>query len=89
MRLEGLWKTYPGGEEPAVKNLSLDVYDGEVVTLLGPSGCGKSTTLRMVAGLEVPDEGNIFFGDRLVVMTSRRMCLPLDCAVVSTVSSRT
>ena len=53
MRLEGLWKTYPGGEQPAVKNLSLDVYDGEVVTLLGPSGCGKSTTLRMVAGLEV------------------------------------
>jgi len=78
MRLEGLSKTYPGGTQPAVKELSLDVYDGEIVTLLGPSGCGKTTTLRMVAGLEIPDEGNIFFGDRTVVMTSRRLVLPPD-----------
>src|SRR5437667_1172066 len=78
MRLEGLWKTYPGNMQPAVKDLSLDVYDGEIVTLLGPSGCGKTTTLRMVAGLEVPDAGDIFFGDRAVVMTARRLCLPPD-----------
>ena len=60
MRLEGLWKTYPGNAQPAVKDLSLDVYDGEIVTLLGPSGCGKTTTLRMVAGLEVPDRRRYF-----------------------------
>lgn len=78
MRLKGLSKTYPGGTQPAVKDLSLDVYDGEIMTLLGPSGCGKSTTLRMVAGLEIPDEGDIFFGDRTVVMTSRRLCLAPD-----------
>ncbi len=75
MRLEGLWKTYPGNLQPAVKGLSLDVYDGEIVTLLGPSGCGKTTTLRMAAGLEVPDLGDIFFGDTAVVMSSRRLCL--------------
>ena len=75
MRLEGLWKTYPGNAQPAVKDLSLDVYDGEIVTLLGPSGCGKTTTLRMAAGLEVPDAGDIFFGDSAVVMSSRRLCL--------------
>ena len=63
MRLNGLWKTYAGNTQPAVKDLSLDVYDGEIVTLLGPSGCGKTTTLRMAAGLEVPDRGDIFFGD--------------------------
>ena len=57
VRLAGLWKTYPGASQPAVKDLSLEVYDGEVVTLLGPSGCGKTTTLRMVAGLEVADQG--------------------------------
>ena len=48
------------------------------MTLLGPSGCGKTTTLRMVAGLEKPDEGDIFFGDQAVVMTSRGLCLSPD-----------
>ena len=78
MHLSGLHKTYPGAAQPAVRNLSLDVHDGEIVTLLGPSGCGKTTTLRMVAGLEVPDDGDIFFGDSAVVLSSRRLCLAPD-----------
>jgi len=73
--LRGLWKTYSGGANPAVQDLSLDVYDGEILTLLGPSGCGKTTTLRMVAGLETPDAGDIYFGEEAVVMTSRRLHL--------------
>ena len=78
VRLKGLWKTYPGNVTPAVRDLSLDIHDGEIMTLLGPSGCGKTTTLRMVAGLEKPDAGDIFFGDQAVVMTSRGLCLSPD-----------
>jgi ABC-type Fe3+/spermidine/putrescine transport system ATPase subunit len=44
--------------------------------LLGPSGCGKTTTLRMVAGLETPDAGDIFFANQAVVVSSRRFSLP-------------
>jgi iron(III) transport system ATP-binding protein len=76
--LRGLWKTYPGSANPAVSNLSIEIYDGEILTLLGPSGCGKTTTLRMVAGLERPDAGDIFFGDQAVVMTSNQLYLPPD-----------
>jgi iron(III) transport system ATP-binding protein len=74
--LRGVWKTYPGNSRPAVQDLTLDVYDGEILTLLGPSGCGKTTTLRMVAGLETPDAGDIFFGERAVVVSSQRLSLP-------------
>ena len=47
----------------AVRGVSLDIESGELVALLGPSGSGKTTILRMVAGLEYADEGQIFFGD--------------------------
>jgi ABC-type Fe3+/spermidine/putrescine transport system ATPase subunit len=78
MRLDGLWKTYPGATQPAVQGLSLDVLDGEIATLLGPSGCGKSTTLRMVAGLESADKGSIYFGEKPVAIASQRFALPPD-----------
>jgi len=50
----------------AVNRVSFEVLDGEFVVLLGPSGCGKTTILRCIAGLETPDEGEIYIGDRLV-----------------------
>ena len=75
VRLEGLAKTYEGSDVPAVDHLSLDIHDGEVVTLLGPSGCGKTTTLRIVAGLEIADAGSVHFGTKTVVDTKRRICL--------------
>jgi len=50
----------------AVDGVSFDVRDGEFIILLGPSGCGKTTTLRCIAGLETPDEGEIYIDDRLV-----------------------
>lgn len=50
------------GEVYAVRDVSLSVAEGELLTLLGPSGCGKSTTLRMIAGFEEPDAGRIAIG---------------------------
>ena len=51
--LKHIYKVY-GGKVEAVKDLNLEIKDGEFMCILGPSGCGKSTTMRMVAGLEHP-----------------------------------
>lgn len=61
IRLENLSKSFKSVK--AVDKLNLIINDGELVSLLGPSGCGKSTTLSMIAGLEKPTEGNIFFDE--------------------------
>ncbi len=50
----------------AVKNINLEIKDGEFMVLVGPSGCGKSTTLRMVAGLEKISSGTIAIGGKVV-----------------------
>lgn len=60
--LRGVSKQF--GEFAAVENISLDVPTGTLMALLGPSGCGKTTLLRIIAGLETPDTGHVFFGDR-------------------------
>ena len=63
IKLNSLVKNF-GGNSLAVDNLSVTFPSGEFVCLLGPSGCGKTTTLRMIAGLERPDSGEIFCGDQ-------------------------
>ncbi|SEK32141.1 carbohydrate ABC transporter ATP-binding protein, CUT1 family [Haloferax larsenii] len=70
--LETLRKEYDRGRVVAVDDLSLEVDDGEFITVVGPSGCGKSTTLRMVAGLESPSDGTIRIGDEDVTEQSAR-----------------
>lgn len=66
VRLEDISKIYQdpktGKDFYAVKGVSLDIKPGSFVTLLGPSGCGKTTTLRMIAGFESPDAGEIYLG---------------------------
>ena len=57
-------RQYEGAERPAVQSLDLEVGDGEFLVLVGPSGCGKSTSLRMLAGLEPVDGGQIRIGER-------------------------
>lgn len=57
LSLENIKKGF--GETEVLKGISLDIQQGEFITLLGSSGCGKTTTLRIVAGLEIPDEGRV------------------------------
>ena len=59
LELRGIRKRY--GDFTAVDGVSLQVPKGQFVCLLGPSGCGKTTTLRCIAGLEEPDDGDILF----------------------------
>jgi len=64
IRLDKLGKSY--GETEVIKNLDLDIKDGEFMVFVGPSGCGKSTVLRMIAGLESITAGHISIGERVV-----------------------
>src|SRR3954466_5950548 len=65
IKLEHVTQRYADGYE-AVKDMSIDIQDGEFVILVGPSGCGKSTALRMIAGLEDISEGELYIGDEVV-----------------------
>ncbi|WP_089788456.1 ABC transporter ATP-binding protein [Natronobacterium haloterrestre] len=64
--MDGVSKYFDGGETVANYRLNLEVDDGEFLVILGPSGCGKTTALRLVAGLEEPSEGDIYFDDERV-----------------------
>ena len=72
--LSNISKSYSG--IPAVHNLSINIREGEFLTLLGPSGCGKTTTLRMIAGLEDPDSGEIIVGDQTFFSIKRGLYIP-------------
>ena len=62
VRLEGISKVYPEGG--GVRDFSVEIQDGEFFAFLGHSGCGKTTTLRVIAGLEAPDSGRVYYDAR-------------------------
>ena len=74
LRVRGLTKSY--GALRVVDDVSFDVHAGEVLTLLGPSGCGKSTTLRMIAGLDQPDSGEVWVRGRLMASPANNIMVP-------------
>ncbi len=59
IELKNITKSFDG--QVVLDNINLDIYDNEFITLLGPSGCGKTTTLRLIAGFETPDAGDVIF----------------------------
>ncbi|OGQ79261.1 MAG: hypothetical protein A3F90_02555 [Deltaproteobacteria bacterium RIFCSPLOWO2_12_FULL_60_19] len=80
VEIRNLTKVFGVGEKGvfAVRGVSLTVEKGAFLTLLGPSGCGKTTTLRCLAGLERPDEGEIILSGQVVVSTSRGIYMPVN-----------
>ncbi len=74
IKLVGIEKFF--GSNHVIKNLNLEIGDGEFVTLLGPSGCGKTTTLRMIAGFENPTSGEIHIGERIVFSKDKGIGIP-------------
>lgn len=74
LRLDRVSRTF--GTVNAVDELSLEVNAGEIFTLLGPSGCGKTTTLRLIAGLERPDAGDIWLGETKIASVSAKVFVP-------------
>jgi iron(III) transport system ATP-binding protein len=71
LRIENLYKTFD--RVVAVDRINLEIAEGEFFTLLGSSGCGKTTTLRMVGGLEKPDGGAIYLGDRCLANPAQKI----------------
>src|SRR5919204_3032342 len=84
LTVRNLVKSFPTGRGErtdrvfAVDDVSLEVGEGELFTLLGPSGCGKTTTLRCVAGLETPDRGEIEVGGRTLFSSERGVRVPAN-----------
>lgn len=74
VRLASVTKRY--GERTVVDDVSLDVAEGEIIALLGASGCGKTTLLRLVAGLETPDAGEIWIAGERVAADGRNIYAP-------------
>lgn len=74
IRLDGITKSFAHKE--VIQNSSLTIASGSFTTLLGPSGCGKTTLLRMIAGLEAPDTGSVFFNDNCVFSAEKAINIP-------------
>ena len=89
VRLDKVSRRY--GKVLVLDELSLELPEGKFVTLLGPSGCGKTTTLNLIAGLDEPDTGSIYLGDRNITRVpanERGMAIVFDSGYFRFIASR-
>ncbi len=73
VRVEGVWKSFDRGRIEVLKGVDLEVGNGELVALCGTSGCGKSTLLHVIAGLELPERGEVRLKDRVMARERERV----------------
>jgi len=85
LTLAHLTKRFGSDRAPAVDGLTLSVEEGQILALLGPSGCGKTTTLRLIAGFEHPDAGQVVIGGRLMADGDRGTTVPPEARGVGVV----
>jgi iron(III) transport system ATP-binding protein len=83
VRLNHIGKSY--NQRQVVTDINICVKDGECLTFLGPSGCGKTVILRMIAGFEKPDQGEILIGDHLVASAAKRINTPPESRKIGVV----
>ncbi|HUE98887.1 MAG TPA: ABC transporter ATP-binding protein [Anaerolineales bacterium] len=83
LEVHNISKSFDSGLSAAVSNVSFALERGEIIALLGPSGCGKTTTLRLIAGFERPDEGQVILDDR--IMADRTTFVPPEKRGISMV----
>jgi iron(III) transport system ATP-binding protein len=83
--LDSVTKRFASGPEPAIERLTLAAARGEILGLVGPSGCGKTTTLRLIAGFEAPDAGEVLIGGRTVAKAGSREFVPPEARGVGIV----
>ncbi len=85
LTLAHLTKRFGPDRAPAVDGLTLSVEPGQILALLGPSGCGKTTTLRLIAGFEHPDAGQVLIGGRVMADGDRGVTVPPEARSVGVV----
>ena len=83
INLNNIYKSFD--DVKVIKNISIDIKDGEFMSFLGPSGCGKTTMLRMLAGFEMPTQGDIYIGDNLVSSVENNIFIPPEKRNISMV----
>lgn len=74
IKAQNIYKSYNGGTVQVLKDVSLEIADGDFVVILGASGSGKSTLMSMLSGLERPDSGSVFYGERdITVLNDKQL----------------